>query len=343
VSDFEEVNDEYALLSAPVGVTGDKGAGGDKKPVTVARGYLDQWLSVHPTEGDHRGADPDAALFCRADREDTAGDHMSGEAVRKQLNKAARNAGIEEDRVHIHCFRHARVTYMKKSNEYDDMDIEHTLDWSEGTNQMKRYAHLDQDDKIASILESRGIDAELGKTTPEMKDCPRCMREIPYDARTCPYCTVRVSESPADWYQLYSELIEDDDDPLIEKYAGLSSTTPTMQRLPRDQFLWVEGVFRSLLFRFTDHLSDRPRAYDEILTKINLDKVTQDVIDAAEHILLTTSIEKNYQENQVEYKLSESEEFIEQLEAGFPVPQDESDIESTERIYGELLSEDDNQ
>jgi len=335
VKDYEAVNDEYGLLSAPTDVVGDKGAGGDKKPVTVARGYLDNWLNEHP-----RSDNPDAALFCRTDKQKHYGEHMSSEAVRRQLKKAARDAGIDEDRVHVHCFRHARVTYMKKSPEYGDMDIEHTLDWAEGSNQMKRYSHVSQEDKIASVLQARGIEAESGTVEPEFKDCPRCGRQIPFDARNCPYCSVRVDEKPADWYPLYSDLIKEDDDPVIKKYDGLSSTTPTMQRLPRDQFMWVTAVFRSALFEQTDYITESPVAHDKILTKINIKEISDDSIAAMKHILLTTNITENYQERQVDYELNESEEFIEELQKRFPEPQYDGDIDAMEQIYNEFLNDD---
>lgn len=243
VGDYEDVNDEYALLSAPHGVTGDKGAGGDKKPVTIARGYVDNWLQDHPCSDDD-----DAALICRTDKSRHYGEHMSSEAVRLKLNQAAEEAGIDKDRVHVHCFRHARVTFMKKSSEYSDMDIEHTLDWSAGSNQMKRYSHVDQTDKIASVLRARGIEAEEGSVDPEFSDCPRCGQQIPYDARNCPYCTVRVSEKPADWFKLYRKvLIDTENDAVVSKYDGMSSATPSLPRLPKPEFERVNEVFEAVL------------------------------------------------------------------------------------------------
>lgn len=308
IKDYDAVNDEYGLLSAPTDVVGDKGAGGDKKPVTVARGYLDNWLHEHP-----RSDNPDAALFCRTDKQKHYGEHMSSEAVRRQLKKAARNAGIDEDRVHVHCFRHARVTYMKKSPEYDDMDIEHTLDWAEGSNQMKRYSHVSQEDKIASVLQARGIEAESGTVEPEFQDCPRCGRQIPYDARNCPYCSVRVDEKPADWYQLYSELvIESEGDPLYEKYAGMASTTPPMQRLPRDQFSWVSAVIRSFLVE-SEGFGSPPPAHEEIVEMIDTTNMPEGAIEDAKQLIVSHSLKENYEENEVAYEMSENEEFLEYL------------------------------
>ncbi|WP_262178313.1 tyrosine-type recombinase/integrase [Haloarcula laminariae] len=308
VKDYEEVNEEYGLLSAPLDVVGDKGAGGDKKPVTVARGYLDNWLSEHP-----RSDDTDSALFCRTDKQQHYGKHMSSEAVRQQLKRAARDADIDEDRVHVHCFRHARVTYMKRSSEYDDMDIEHTLDWAEGSNQMKRYAHISQEDKIASVLQARGIEAETGNVEPEFKDCPRCGRQIPYDARNCPYCSVRVNEKPADWYQLYSELLIDpEEDALYKKYSGMSSTTPALQRLPREQFSWVNAVFMSFLVERAG-IGEPPGAHDEIMDVINIDNLPEEAIDKVKHLILSTSFAENYQLHQADYELAENEEFLDWL------------------------------
>lgn len=331
IKHYEAVNDEYGLLSAPLGVTGDKGAGGDKKPITVARGYLDNWLGNHP-----RSDDPDAALFCRTDKERHYGKHMSSGAVQKQLKKAAKDADIDQDRVYVHCFRHARVTYMKKSPEYSDMDIEHTLDWAEGSNQMKRYSHVTQEDKIASVLQARGVEAESGTVEPEVKDCPRCVRQIPYDARNCPYCSVRVDEKPAGWYPLYSELlINTEGDPLYEKYAGISSTTPTMQRLPREQFAWVQKVFRSFLAERLE-LGSTPKD-DEILDVINVNNPSEESTEKIKQLVLDTNLQDNYQLHQADYEIAEDDEFLEWLRDDIGVSQDDLKRKSVEDQLDEIL------
>ena len=331
VKHYEDVNDEYGLLSAPLGVTGDKGAGGDKKPVTVSRGYLDNWLADHP-----RSDDPNAALFCRTDKERHYGEHMSSEAVQKQLKRAAEGAGIDKDRVYVHCFRHARVTYMKKSPEYSDMDIEHTLDWSEGSNQMKRYSHVTQEDKIASVLQARGIEAESGSVEPELMGCPRCGRDIPYDARNCPYCSVRVDSKPADWYQLYSDLlIAPEEDPLCKKYEGMASTTPTIQRLPREQFSWVTAVFRSFLVERAG-IGEPLGAHEEILDEIDIDSLPEEAVESVKRLILSSSQQQNYQLHQADYELAEDEEFLEWLRGESSVDENLTGTEYMEKLYGSI-------
>jgi len=259
---------------------------------------------------------------------------MSSEAVQKQLKRAAEGAGINEDRVYVHCFRHARVTYMKKSPEYVDMDIEHTLDWSEGSNQMKRYSHLTQEDKIASVLQARGIEAESGNVEPELMGCPRCGRDIPYDARNCPYCSVRVDSRPADWYQLYSDLlIAPEEDPLYQKYAGMSSTTPSIQRLPREQFGWVRAVFRSLLAeRLGPEGPSGP--HDEIMDVIDTNNLSEEEVEEVEQLYLSTGLKENYQLHQADYELAENEEFLEWLRGESLENEDLTGTEYMEQLYG---------
>jgi len=243
VEDYRESkNGEYGLLKVPVNVTGTKGAGGNEKPVTIARAYLERWLNNHPTNNNQGEPDPKAALFCRADKERYYGEHMSAEAVRKQLNRAAEQAGIEKDRVYVHCFRHARATYMKKSSRYSDMDIEHTLDWTDGSNQMQRYSHLDQDDKIASILNARGIKPDKGEVKPETQDCPRCSQSIPWDANSCPYCSLRLSSGAPRWYQIYRKsLVSPEDDLVLSQYDdGLPPQS--MSQLSKGAFKRVLAV-----------------------------------------------------------------------------------------------------
>lgn len=302
VGDYEEPNDQYALLSVPVGVTGDKDAGGNKKPLTIARGYVETWLTDHPCRDDD-----DAALFCRTDKEQYYGDHMSSEAVRKQLNKAARGASIEEDRVHIHCFRHARATYMKKSPQYDDMDIEHMLDWTEGTNQMKRYAHLNQDDKIASVLHAQGIEAETGTVDPERLDCPRCNREIPYDANSCPYCSLIIDERPADWLTVYRE-IRGEDDPIVKKYRDRPSTAPPAQALPPNEWNTVREVIGFAMLGAG--LAQKPGYDEEIELPFDVDDIDYDALRRVRKSLGDRL--RNYVENPNEYEMID-EDAAEQL------------------------------
>lgn len=242
VKHYEDVNDEYGLLKVPTEVTGTKGAGGNKKPVTISKGYLEKWLYNHPNKTKTGSPNPDSALFCRADKKKYYGEHMSGEAIRKQLNRTAENAGIDKERVYVHSFRHARTTYMKKSSRYSDMDIEHTLDWSQGSNQMKRYSHVNQDEKVASILNAHDIKANEGDINPETQDCPRCTQTIPWDANSCPYCSLRLSSGAPQWYQIYRKsLVSPEDDLVLSQYDdGLPPQS--MSQLSKGAFKRVLAV-----------------------------------------------------------------------------------------------------
>ncbi len=262
VKDYEEKNDDYGLLKVPTDVTGTKGAGGNKKPVTISRAYLEKWLANHPSKTNNGSPDPDAALFCRADKERYYGEHMSGEAVRKQLNRTAEEADIDTDRVYIHSFRHARTTYMKKSPHYSDMDIEHTLDWSQGSSQMKRYSHVNQDERIASVLNAQGIKPQEGDVQPETQDCPRCTQTIPWDANSCPYCSIRLSSGAPRWYQIYRKsLVSPEDDLVLSQYDdGLPPQS--MSQLSKGAFKRVLAVIVDTGIAVYDGLSIE-EAYSE--------------------------------------------------------------------------------
>lgn len=305
IKDYKTPTERYALLKAPTDAIGLKEADGDKKPLTISTAYLDNWLAEHPCSDD-----PNAALFCRTDKEQHYGEHLSNEAVRKQLNKAAERADIDTERVNVHAFRHARSTYMKKSDEYDDMHIETTLDWAEGTNQHGRYEHLNQDDKVNSLLRARGIDPEDDPMEPEEQDCPRCQREIPYDARVCPYCNLIVDDTPTDWFHLYRK-ITTETDPVRQKYDEIASATPVFHQLSKNEFDHVRMMFYWAIRHHdiglnTDKVSDRVNKsldYDAIETieKSDIDEMSM------EYVTENDQVARNYLENTTDYKLSDTE------------------------------------
>jgi len=327
---YTEVNEEYSMIELPTGVVGDKGAGGAQKPVTVARPYIEQWIEQHPT------GDSEDALFCRNDREAMAGEHMSGAAVRKQLYKAAEKADIDTDRVDIHSFRHARVTYMKKSREYSDMDIEHTLDWSEGSNQMQRYGHMDQSDKVNSVLQARGIEPEEGGPEPESMDCPRCSRTIPYDARNCPYCTVRVDERPAGWFSIYRQCVGQDD-PIRRKYSSKASTTKPIQQLDRAEYLRVTVVLVTVLY---DRRGMGQEPSEKARENVDASALDEEDVDVVEELLLNENVFEQLGERRTEWDLAVDEDTVEQVLSEEVIDGTESGAEMRREIYADVLDED---
>ncbi|MDS0474373.1 tyrosine-type recombinase/integrase [Natrinema sp. 1APR25-10V2] len=308
IKDYHPQGSDYALLTAPTNAVGLKDADGNKKPLTVAKGYLENWLSEHPCRDD-----PDAALFCRTDQEQHYGSHLSNEAVRKQLNKAAENAEIDTDRVNVHAFRHARATFMKKSDEYSDLHIETTLDWADGTNQHARYEHLDQDDKVHSLLRARGVEPEDDPMEPEEQDCPQCQRAIPYDARSCPYCSLIVDDTPAGWYQHYCKITVEDD-PVRQKYDSLASATPTFHQISKNEFEHARAVGYWAIMAHDHDTADVPDRVDESLDYDAINAMDrEETSELNEQFLLANEdLAKNYVENPTDYKIAEDD--LERLE-----------------------------
>ncbi|WP_312909295.1 tyrosine-type recombinase/integrase [Natronosalvus caseinilyticus] len=321
VKDYTRMGSEYGLLQLPTKAEGLKGAGGFKKPVTVSKGYLENWLAEHPCQDD-----PEAALFCRMDKEKHYGEHMTGEAVRKHLKKAATNAGIDKDRVYPHAFRHARATYMKKSNDYSDLHIEHTLNWAEGSNEHKRYEHLDQDDKINAILRAKGIDAQDDDVDPEEIDCPQCQRKIPFDANRCPYCSMIIDDRPAEWFQLYREIVNEDD-PVKKKYDEMASITPEIAGLTKAEFEHVREKFAMAVqlhdFGGIDYDDHRKNVEDyDWASEIDISGIDETDIDyiSKNWVAASEPLARNFDVNETEYRLQGSA-------TGLPVKDIEEDLD----------------
>jgi len=326
IKDYETPNEEYGLLTTPTGAEGLKEADGQMKPVTISRGYLDRWVGEHPCKNDD-----EAALFCRMDTEKHYGEHMTDEAARKRLNRLKDKVGLDKP-VHPHAFRHSRASYMKKSDKYDDMHIEQVMDWAPGSQQHRRYEHLKQTDKINSILRARGVEPEDDEMDPEDRDCPSCLQTIPWDARTCPYCSVRVDDAPADWWELYTRIV-DDDDPVYKRYADAPAITPAFAALSPQMMKHVR------------HQMGRTVAISDYQESPYGDFSQDEIDQIAEMWLDYGAVAESAEANEAEWELMDDDEFSkEELEAyADGRPRDATDMtsEDLQNIVNKLVENDD--
>lgn len=202
--DYKPQGDEYAVIKTP-DVEGMKGAEGREKPVTWARAYLDNWLAEHPVD------EPDAPLFCSyKNNEETKGDSLTPQYVRKLVRKAAKTAdGVDGEKIHPHSFRHGRATYLAR-NDYSDREIEHLMDWTRDTAQHERYEHLVQQDKVDSILRRTGVELEEEQEREEdSMECPRCGNRILVGSQYCPQCSLRLNDEKPPWLRVYQSAVDD--------------------------------------------------------------------------------------------------------------------------------------
>lgn len=273
---------EYGLLQTPSDtVEGLKGAENSKKPVTFSKGYLDNWLREHP-ESDN----PESALFCRLDKSKHYGEHLSKNAVKKIYDKVADKAGIDKERVYPHMMRHSRCTYMKKQEKYNDTMIERVMDWKEGTSEHRRYAHVEQDEKVGMILEAQGIESEEIDIEDDETKCPRCERIIPNLAETCPYCSLALEQKQPRWFRHFEAVTEESE--LVQYYQN--RPVPEFEELPPNAHKKVGKtlIIASNAVSFgadADHVQEdqtdilRPELAEEELTEEDADWILMELIN----------------------------------------------------------------
>lgn len=212
IEDYEPKGDQHAVITIPT-AKGTKGATGNKKPLTWARGHVDNWLAEHP-----RRDDPSAPLICkhRNDR-DQAGEPITPQYARKHITELVSEVdGLDSDRITPHSFRHGRATWLAR-NDYTEREIEQTLDWSRDSAQHDRYEHLLQQDMVNSILRRSGIDLpEEQQREEESVDCPRCGSRVLASAQYCPNCSLRLSDERPPWLKIYQDAVEENDPYLDE-------------------------------------------------------------------------------------------------------------------------------
>lgn len=174
-------------------VEGVKGADGNIKPLTWAKGYIDSWLNDHPEmqkEEDKR--DMNTPLFCSIRKQDD-GKRITGHAVYTMMQRLAEKVDIDDDRIHPHMLKHARGTFMRASPRFNKKDIEQVMDWSESTPMHKHYSHADRPSEAKCVASKMGVDVDIEEVEPY--DCPRCDHKVPPAASYCPHCTPPLRRS----------------------------------------------------------------------------------------------------------------------------------------------------
>jgi integrase len=148
--------DEYGSVLIVRGKTGLR-----RVRLISATPHLSQWLNAHPFR-DNR----EEALWINANKET-----MSYEALRAQLIKIARRAGIAK-RVNPHNFRHSRATSLAK--ELTEAQLEEYLGWVHGSQSPRTYVHLSGRDVDEKILQLYGLRNEVRTGEANVKICPFC-------------------------------------------------------------------------------------------------------------------------------------------------------------------------
>lgn len=209
---------------------GQKRASG-KRPLTWATAYVENWLKVHPRKDDN-----EAPLLCvignsgNADR----GAPLSRDATyNKRLRTLAERADLPEERyrsntgrreatIGAHLLRHTGITRAGLSEKFSDQVIKRWAGWSEDSDRLKTYMHLDDDDVLAAAASAYGGDDAEDELAhrPEPGNCDRCGHATEAWMRACPNCTMLLTPEAG----VLSESLDDVHEEATE--VGIESTDP---------------------------------------------------------------------------------------------------------------------
>ena len=168
-------------------VKGDDGP----KPLTWSRGYVANWIDVHP-----RPDVPNAALIHKlhrwSDDEDGA---LRQQYAGRIVKRVATDAGFDADRVEARLFRSSAVTrwILEDMNE---QAIKHRTGWSPDSRMFEVYSRVDDDKMNDLIFEHYGIETDSGSdSTPDLERCPSCRTSLHGHELFCPGCATALSQS----------------------------------------------------------------------------------------------------------------------------------------------------
>ena len=167
--------DRYGAIAMVNGKTGPR-------PVRLiwSMPYIAQWLEVHPLREER-----EAPLWIKMNTREM----LEYSAIRMQLQKIARRAGIEKP-VNPHSFRHLRITELKKKRHLSHAQIEQYFGWIKGSRMHSIYDHISGRDLDADLLRMYGLEPEKDDQKEELKtlQCPHCKTLNTIGARICISC-----------------------------------------------------------------------------------------------------------------------------------------------------------
>jgi site-specific recombinase XerD/ribosomal protein L40E len=176
---------------------------------------LQLWINQHPAKDCF-----DAPLF-----PSSRNGRLQRRSAQTILTKLSSKAGIEKP-VHPHALRHGRLTDLVKKG-LGEMELRIFAGWENNSNMPATYLHLSGGDVEAKLLAIHGIKQEekeevMDKT--KTKDCPRCGKKNPFDAKYCSSCSLILDT-------LTALRFEEDKDLIDEKTSERILVDPAIEQL----------------------------------------------------------------------------------------------------------------
>jgi integrase len=170
------------------------------RPLTWSRGYVANWLDVHPRPGRE-----DAALIHKTRRFDADEDGaLRQQYAGQRISKIAEAADVDSDRIHAHLFRGTAISEWIRDG-MSEQQIKHRAAWTEDSRMLATYSMVSDEEINEEIFGFYGIGDDEDRS-PDLEECPMCKTPLRGTERFCPSCAAALDSAAAD----AEETIEDD-------------------------------------------------------------------------------------------------------------------------------------
>ena len=174
-------------INEAANVKGDAGA----KPLTWSRGYLANWIDVHP-----RPDDPDAALIHNLRQWDRGEDAaLTQQYAGRIISETADRAGLDPDRIQARLFRSTSISQWIR-DDMGEQAIKHRTGWGKDSRMFEVYSRVTDEEMNDVVFDHYGIaDADGGESGPPLEECPQCRTPLRGSEAFCPGCAAPISPS----------------------------------------------------------------------------------------------------------------------------------------------------
>lgn len=162
-----------------------------EKPITWSRGYIANWLDMHP-----RPDNPEAALFHKLRNwEDEPHAALAQQYAGRIIKDTAVEAGLDRDRVKAHLFRATAITRWIL-DEVSDQAIKHRTGWSKDSRQFETYSRVRDREMNDVIFDHYGIEGgdDAEEQVQKLENCPICRAPLRGDETFCPSCAGPIND-----------------------------------------------------------------------------------------------------------------------------------------------------
>lgn len=234
--DLTERAGKFSLNEDAVGLKGASGT----RPLTWSRGYIANWLDVHPRSHDDdaplwhklqgpvdRDLGPEA--YGRSDIEDDGA--LSYNQIQSRLKDAAERAGIDRSRANPHNFRHTAITRWIREG-LSEQEIKHRAYWVEDSDQFEIYNHVTEAEMNEQILDRYGLGGEREEVGVELNECVQCGAALRQDRpRFCPGCGAPLTYGAASDLESMEDVVVGD----IAEYPELAKELMVVREVLRER------------------------------------------------------------------------------------------------------------